>query len=180
MPRKINRHPGQSSLSMRCTQETTSTNKANRSRGNGLILCLLNHHSNAGIVWDEELPGRLRCKPLSSIERHIVQRHQRAVRQEQVVKHATPNNHIVRLLDHARQWTEGGRLRQITHWEKSLIPTNCIIRRRSVDSLLDITSVEVVVWSLTSQLGYTSSVKLTAASDGNPNSSHKNGQKSLR
>ena len=116
MPSKVDSNKRQSALCMCCSQISATRNESYRSSRNWLRRRLLNDKPNARVVRHKELvalqwTGR---KSLLSIPCHIVQRHECAVHQEQIVKETATDDDVVCLLDNARQGPEGRRWRAIT------------------------------------------------------------------
>lgn len=88
MSSKINSDPSQSAFRMRFPHDSATRNKAHRSGWNRLSRCLLDHKANARVIWHEEVIAFQRTfrKSLLSVPGHVVQGHERAVRQQQIVK----------------------------------------------------------------------------------------------
>ena len=149
MAGKVNSHPGQSSLGVRCTHYTTTSDQARRTFGRCfLFVGLVIRIPDRRVIRHEELAGRLLAKALLAIPCHVVQRHEGAVGQNHVVQQARTHDHIVGLFNHVWQGPVGGRLGWITVAGKCVVAADCVIGGWGVYSLLDITTIEVVVGSI--------------------------------
>ena len=88
MSSKIDSDPCESAFRMRFPHDSATRNKSYRSCWNRLSRCLLDHKANARVIWNEEVIALQRTfrKSLLSVPGHVVQGHERTVRQQQIVK----------------------------------------------------------------------------------------------
>ena len=97
------------------------------------------------MVRHEQLIGKGVClETLHAIPRHVLDRDETAVHEQQEVVPPVANDDIVGPLDHARQGPERAGKRAV-RTEKTVFAADAVIGGRSVDSCLDVAHVEVVV-----------------------------------
>lgn len=87
MPRQIYRHKRQPAFRMRCAQIPTTRHKTHRRSRDRLRLSFLDDEPDGGIIRHEELVALQRAgfESLASVPRHVVQSHERAVRDQQKI-----------------------------------------------------------------------------------------------
>ena len=99
MAGEINRHPGQSSLCV-CDAHVPSTRLQANGRGRDrLRLCLVDDLVDVGVIGHKELVARGLREALRAVPGHVVQRHESAVCQEEVVEQSAADDNIVGALD---------------------------------------------------------------------------------
>lgn len=85
MAGEVDGDPGEAALGVRDAHVAGAGLQADGGGGDGLVLSLIDDLVDPRVVGHEELLRRRRREPLLAVPRHVVQRHQRAVRQQEVV-----------------------------------------------------------------------------------------------
>lgn len=149
MPSKINSDPCQSALCVCCPIDAATCNKSYWGSWNRLGQRFLENKSDARVVRHKEVFALQRAgrKSLLPVPCHVVQGHECAVRQEQVVKQTATDNDVVGLFDNTRQRPEGRWWRSVTIliYAERLITTNYVVSLWCVDNFLNSAIIEVVV-----------------------------------
>lgn len=101
--------PGETTLSVRDTKETTASNEADRSSGNWLDFSLVDNFADRWVVGHEELVTGCAVEPLCSVPCHVVEGGKGAVGNEEIVEMARANDDIVGPLDHVGKGVKRGR-----------------------------------------------------------------------
>lgn len=142
------RHPGQTPLRVRGAQDAAAADQADRGRGDGLVLGLVNDEADGRAVRDKERVARCLGEALRTVEGHVVQRHERAVGKEEVVEAPTAHNDVVGAFDDRREHRPARGWGFVSLGEQRVVAADRVVGRRCVDGLLDIASVEIVVGTL--------------------------------
>ena len=148
MAGQVDRHPGQSTLSMRCAKYTTTCNETYGCSRYRLVLSLVNDLPDGRVVGHEEFIARLFRETLSTIPSHVVNCHECPIGDEEIIQQSTANNDVVCALDDRWKGRKGGWVREVAVWEERVIATDSVLCWWRVDGFLDFAVVEVVVWTL--------------------------------
>lgn len=113
MAGEVDGDPGKAALGVRDAHVAGAGLQADGGGGDGLVLGLVDDLVDPGVVGHEELLRRRRREPLLAVPCHVVQRHESAVRQEEIVQKPAADDHVVGPLDHRRECGVAGWLREV-------------------------------------------------------------------
>jgi len=104
MTGKVNGYPGQAALGVGYAHGTTACDESNGQFGD-ISLCegFEEGIADCRVIGDVELTRGLGLEALLAVPGHVVDDHERAVCEEQVIEQAGANDYVVGLFDHMGQ-----------------------------------------------------------------------------
>lgn len=143
MTGQVDRHECQTTLSVRRTHHTSTSHNTDWLLWDApLVENCIDHLAETGVCRNHEVVRRRSLETLRTVPGHVLDRRERAVDHEEVVKPAMADDDIVRPLDDG--WKRAKRRRRAGFEAQRGVAADGIARRWSMYGTLNVRAVEVI------------------------------------